>query len=83
LYCVLHPQNARKKTTVFFFFGFFGWVETEPLGTSATNWSIVRAQDDDDDNERGAVGGMKVARGKPKYWENTCPSVTLCTTNPT
>jgi hypothetical protein len=29
------------------------------------------------------IGGMKIGRGKPKYLEKTCPSVTLSTTNPT
>jgi hypothetical protein len=28
----------------------------------------------------GAVGGMKIDRGKPKYSENTYPSATLSTT---
>jgi hypothetical protein len=33
-----------------------------PLGTSATNWPILPAPDDDDD-ECGAVGGMRIGRG--------------------
>jgi hypothetical protein len=32
------------------------------------------------DEEGGAVGGMTIGRGKPKYSENTYPSAT---TNPT
>jgi hypothetical protein len=31
----------------------------------------------------GAIGRMKIGRGKPKYSEKTCPSATLFTTNPT
>jgi hypothetical protein len=27
--------------------------------------------------------GMRIGRGKKKYWEKTYPSVTLSTTNPT
>jgi hypothetical protein len=37
-------------------------VRLSPLGTSATNWPIVPAPDDDDD-ECGAVGGMRIGRG--------------------
>jgi hypothetical protein len=33
-----------------------------PLGTSATNWPIVPAPDDED-NKCGAVGGMIIGRG--------------------
>jgi hypothetical protein len=36
-----------------------------------------------DDGDGGAVGGMKIGRGKPMYLEKTCPSATLSTTNPT
>jgi hypothetical protein len=38
---------------------------------------------DDDDDEFGAVGGMRIGRGKRSYLEKTYPSVTLFTTNPT
>jgi hypothetical protein len=34
------------------------------------------------DDECGAVGGMRIVRGKPKYSEKTCLSATLSTTNP-
>jgi hypothetical protein len=37
-------------------------VKLSPLGTSATNWPIVPVPDDTDD-ERGAVGGMRIGRG--------------------
>jgi hypothetical protein len=36
-----------------------------------------------DDDEYGAVGGMRIGSGKPKYSEKTCASATLSTTNPT
>jgi hypothetical protein len=55
-------------------------VRLSPLGTSATNWPIVQAPDDD---ECGAVGGMRIGRGNPKYSEKTCPSATLSSSNPT
>jgi hypothetical protein len=38
-------------------------VRLSPLGTSATDWPIVPAPDDDDDDECGAVGGMRTGRG--------------------
>jgi hypothetical protein len=31
----------------------------------------------------GEIGGMKTGREKPKYYEKTCPSASLSTTNPT
>jgi hypothetical protein len=59
-----------------------GGVRLSPLGTSATNWPIVPAPDDrwwwvwsSRWNENW--------QGKPKYWERTCSSATLPTTNPT
>jgi hypothetical protein len=33
-----------------------------PIGISATIWPIVLALDEDDDDECGAVGGMKIGR---------------------
>jgi hypothetical protein len=51
------------------------------LGTSATNWHIVTAPDD-----RWWMWSSRWNenwQGKPKYSENTCPSATLSTTNPT
>jgi hypothetical protein len=38
-------------------------VRLSPLGTAATVWPIVPAADDDDDC--GAIGGMRIGRGKP------------------
>jgi hypothetical protein len=38
----------------------WGGVRLSPLGTSATNWPIAPAPDDD---ECGAVGGMRLDRG--------------------
>jgi hypothetical protein len=34
-------------------------------------------------DEYGAIGGMRIGRGKPKYSEKTCPSATLSTINDT
>jgi hypothetical protein len=62
----------------FFLFSLNG-VRLSPLGTSATNWPIVPAQDD-----RRWVWGSRWKenwQGKPKYSERTCPSITLSTTN--
>jgi hypothetical protein len=35
------------------------------------------------DDECGTVCGIRFDKGKLKYWEKTCPSATLSTTNPT
>jgi hypothetical protein len=37
----------------------------------------------DDDDEYGAVGGIRIGRGKLMYSAKTYPSATLPTTNPT
>jgi hypothetical protein len=34
-----------------------------------------------DDDEYGAVSGINHWQGKPKYWENTCLSAALSTTD--
>jgi hypothetical protein len=58
----------------------WGGLRPSPFGTSATIWPILPAPDDgwwvwsSRWNER---------QMKPKYWEKTCRSVTLSTTNPT
>jgi hypothetical protein len=46
---------------------------------SATSGPIVPAPDDDDE-DFGAVGGMRIGVGKPKYSEKTCPSATFSNT---
>jgi hypothetical protein len=51
-----------------------GGVQLGPLGTAATNRSIVPALGEYDDGE---IGGMM------KYSEKTCTSAGLSTTNPT
>jgi hypothetical protein len=38
---------------------------------------------DDYDDERGAVGGMRIGRRKLKYSKKTCSSTTSSATNPT
>jgi hypothetical protein len=50
-----------------------------PLGTSATIWPIVPALDneDDDDDECGAVGGMRIGRGNHSTRRKPAP-VPLC-----
>jgi hypothetical protein len=53
----------------------WGGVRLSPLcTTSATNWPIVPAPDeDDDDDECGAVGGMRIGRGNRITWRKTVP----------
>jgi hypothetical protein len=36
-----------------------------------------------DEGDCGAIGGMKISQGKPKYSEKNCPSANLSTTNHT
>jgi hypothetical protein len=50
-------------------------VRLSPLGTSATNWPIVPAPDDDD--ECGTVGGMRIGRGNRSTRRKPAP-VPLC-----
>jgi hypothetical protein len=51
-----------------------------PLGTSSTNWPTVPVPGDYDDGE---FWWNDDSQGKPKYSENTCPTASLFTTNPT
>jgi hypothetical protein len=69
---------------------FFSWggVRLSQLGTSATNWPIVPAPDDDDDDdddgeECGVVCGMRIDRGNQSTCRKPAPSGTLSVTNPT
>jgi hypothetical protein len=55
-------------------------VGLSPLGTAATSGLLYKPQMIDE-GDCGAIGGMKIGRGKPKYSEKTC--ATLSTTNPT
>jgi hypothetical protein len=65
-------KNVGKQC---FFFNFLGWggVRLSPLGTSATNWPIVSAPDD----ECGAVGGMRIDRRNRSVRRRPAP-VPLC-----
>jgi hypothetical protein len=36
-----------------------------------------------DGDDCGVISGMNEWQGKPKYWEETCPSAALSTTDPT
>jgi hypothetical protein len=49
-------------------------VRLSPLGTSATIWPIVPAPDDD---ECGAVGGMRIGRGSRRTRRKPAPA-SLC-----
>jgi hypothetical protein len=46
-------------------------VRLSPLGTSAINWPIVPAPDDND--ECGAVGGMRIGRGNRSTRKKPAP----------
>jgi hypothetical protein len=59
---------------LFFFLVSLGGVRPSPLVTSATVGLLYQPRMIDDDY--GAVGGMRIGRGKPKYSEKTCPSAT-------
>jgi hypothetical protein len=49
-----------------------GGVRLSPLGMSATNWPIVLAQYDYDD-ECGAVGEMRIGKGNRSTWRKPAP----------
>jgi hypothetical protein len=70
------------KYNPFFVTFFISWdgVRLSPLFTSATNSPIVPAPDD---RWVWSSSWNENWQGKPKYWEKTCPSATLFTTNPT
>jgi hypothetical protein len=59
---------------------FWGGVRLSPLGTSATQWLIIRTPDN-----RWVWGSRwnENWQEKLKYSEKTCPSANLSTTNPT
>jgi hypothetical protein len=58
----------------------WGGVRLSPLCTPATNWPIVPAPDD---RWVWSVWWNENWQGNPKYSEETCPSATSSTTNPT
>jgi hypothetical protein len=58
----------------------WGGVRPSPLGTLANIWPIVPAPDDRW-WWRWSSRWNENWQGKPKYWEKTCPSATLSTTN--
>jgi hypothetical protein len=58
-------------------------VRLGPLGTSATNWPIVTASDDDDDDDEWSSRWNENWQGKQKYSEKTFPSATSSTINST
>jgi hypothetical protein len=76
----INPASEMKFETNIIYS--LGGVRLSPLGTSATVGLLYQPRMIDDD-DYGAVGGMRDWQGKPKYSEKTCPSATLSTTNPT
>jgi hypothetical protein len=60
---------------------FFSEVGLSPLGTVATSGLLYKPQMIDED-DCGAIGGMKIGRGNRSTRKKTCPSATLSTTNP-
>jgi hypothetical protein len=76
-----HPAPLIKNITfqpfirtLLFFFKIRivgGGVEMGPLGTSATEWPIVPAQNDYDDGE---IGGMKIGRGNRSTRRKSVPA---------
>jgi hypothetical protein len=75
---VLDDSGSIHGRVTDFYTVSWGGVRLSPLGTSATDWSIVPGPDD----EHGAFGGMTIGRGN-KYSEKTCSSVILSAINST
>jgi hypothetical protein len=66
-------------------FYLFGCKETKFTITKPSYLPIVLAlddDDDDDDDDCGTISGMIEWQEGLKYWQETCPSVHLSTTNP-
>jgi hypothetical protein len=66
----------------YYYFFIISVVELSLLDTAATSGLLYKPQMIDE-GDCGAIGGMRIGRGKPKYLEKTCPSATLSLTNPT
>jgi hypothetical protein len=81
LYRLSYPGSYENEVMRYLvFLSSCGGVRLNPLGTSATSWPVVPTPDDTwvwstwwNDNWQET----------PKYSEETCPSTTLSTTNPT
>jgi hypothetical protein len=73
-------MSVMTRTIIFFII--FSGVGLSPQGIATTSGLLYKPQMINE-GDCGAIGGMKIGRGKPKYSENTCPSATLSTTNPT
>jgi hypothetical protein len=71
-------RSKLRYCSIFFISG----VGLSPLGTATTSGLLYQPQMIDE-GDGGAIGGMKIWQGKPKYSEETYPSATLSTTNPT
>jgi hypothetical protein len=71
-------RSYLRQLTIFYL---YNWAVVEPgplllqpfIGLLHQPWVI-------DGDDCGAIGGMNGWQGKPKYWEETCPSTALCTT---
>jgi hypothetical protein len=65
-------NSAAKNKQVFLMS--WGGVRLSTLRTSATMWPILPAPDDEGSgDECGAVDGMRIGKGNPKYSVKTCP----------
>jgi hypothetical protein len=58
-------------------------VEPSPLLLRSFIGLLYQPRMIDDDNDCGALSEMNEWQGKPKYWEETCPSTDLSTMDPT
>jgi hypothetical protein len=68
-----------RHYNIYIFLVSWGGVRLESLGTSATNWPMYQPWmiDDDDDDECGAVRGMRIGRGNRSTRKKPAP-VPLC-----
>jgi hypothetical protein len=74
--------KVGKVVPVLNYFFIISGVGLSPLGTAATSGLLYKPQMIDED-DRGAIGGMKIGRGNRSTRRKPCPSATLSTTNPT
>jgi hypothetical protein len=64
-----YPLTVDENVS--FFFSFLGWGESTCY--IGHYWPIVPAPDDDDDDECGAFGGMRIGRRHRSTWRKSVP----------
>jgi hypothetical protein len=81
--CSSSQQKYSKHPMVtIFFYYYYWWGGTKSPGTAATSSLLYKPHMIDED-DCGAIGGMKIGRGNRSTWRKPAPAPLLSTTNPT